>query len=126
MAEEKVLLSRRESIARGIWKRPEHREKVVYCVSREGTGPGEKGSRERGKEREVIKKGGEGGRGVIRARAHGQDDRIIWEEEAGGREAHELEEFTVAGGMRSVEKRSHRWNEPRDHHRLGFAHRHHS
>lgn len=39
MAEEKVLLSIRESIARSIWKRPEHRQKVVHsmiCVSRGG------------------------------------------------------------------------------------------
>lgn len=101
------------------------RESGILCLKRRDRTRGE-GVKRKGKEREVIKKGGEGGRGVIRARAHGQDDRIIWEEEAGGREAHELEEFTVAGGMRSVEKRSHRWNEPRDHHRLGFAHRHHS
>lgn len=114
MAEEKVLLSIRESIARDIWKRPEHREKVIHsmiCISRGGLertvgedqGRRGEGSRERGqRERRNQERGGEGGRGVIRARAHGQDDRIIWEEEAGGRKAHELEEFRAAGG---VEKR---------------------
>lgn len=126
MAEEKVLLSRRESIARDIWKRPEHREKVVHCVSRGGTGPREKGPRGRGKEREGTKREGEKvGEGSLELE-HMVKMTGLYGKKAGGREDHELKECKVAGGVRSVEKRSHRWNEPRDHHRLVFAHRYHS
>lgn len=136
MAEEKVLLPRRESIARGIWKRPEHRQKVVHsmiCVSRgglertvgedQGRRGQEKGGKERGGTRREGEKVEEGSlelehmakmTGLYGKKKLGEGKRMSWR--SLGQQA----------GWRSVEKRSHRWNEPGAHHTLGFAHRHHS